>query len=184
MIIITAPSGAGKTTIARFLLQHIPELAFSVSATTRSRRENERDAVDYYFISKEEFLQKIKNNEFAEWEEVYHQVFYGTLKSELEKLWNRGKSVLFDVDVKGALSLKKQFGDSTLSIFIKPPSESALFERLRKRSTETHEKIAERISRATVELEYEKRFDVVIENAELLQAQRQALATVSSFLNL
>ena len=182
MIIITAPSGAGKTTIAKFLLQHIPQLAFSVSATTRPKRGNEREGVDYYFISKEEFLHKIEHNEFAEWEEVYHNIFYGTLKSEIEKLWKEGNAVLFDVDVKGALNLKNQFGISALSLFIKIPSEDTLFERLRKRSTETHEKIAERISRATIELQYENKFDVVILNDELSKAQQQALQMVSDFL--
>lgn len=170
LIVITAPSGAGKTTIARHLLKNIPSLAFSVSATTRAKREEEMEGRDYFFISPQQFKEKIEQDEFVEWEEVYTGTFYGTLKSEMDRLWKERKVVLFDVDVRGAINLKKMFPENTLTLFIKPPSYEVLVQRLRKRATETHEKIEQRIAKATEELLLEPNFDVVIVNDELPNA--------------
>ena len=136
LIIITAPSGAGKTTIVKNLLSNNPNLAFSVSAATRKERENEIDGKDYYFISEEQFKKKIADVEFIEWQEVYRGIFYGSLKSEVEKIWESGKQVIFDIDVQGALNLKKIYGKQALTIFIKPPSTEILLERLKARATE------------------------------------------------
>jgi len=182
-IIFSAPSGAGKTTIVRHLMG-LPDLhlAFSVSATTRTKRDYEKDGVDYYFISAEEFLQRARNGEFIEWEEVYPGQYYGTLKSEIERIWNRGEHVIFDLDVVGGLNLKKILGDRALAVFVKPPSIDVLVQRLEGRSTETPEKIAQRVAKAHHEMEYEPRFDTVVVNDDLITALREAEERVGVFL--
>jgi len=182
-IVITAPSGAGKTTIARHLLKAIPEIAFSVSATTRHKRINETEGKDYFFLTVDEFKKSIARDEFMEWEEVYPGTFYGSLKSQIEKLWEEGKAVLFDVDVKGALNLKNKFPDNTLTIFIKPPSYEILMKRLHHRATESPEKLHERIHKAQIELEFESNFDEVIVNDDLEKAFREAKIAVGKFLH-
>jgi guanylate kinase len=183
-IIFSAPSGAGKTTLVRHLMGiHDLRLSFSVSATTRQMRDYEVDGKDYYFITPEEFLKRAKNGEFIEWEEVYTHQYYGTLYSEVERIWNNGGHVIFDLDVVGGLNLKKILGNRALSIFVKAPSISALEERLRKRSTESPEKIEQRIGKAQQEMAYEPRFDRVIVNEELEQALREAEECVREFLH-
>ena len=182
LIVITAPSGAGKTTIARHLLEAYPMLEFSVSATTRPRRPDEVHARDYYFLTEEQFRQRIANQSFIEWEEVYQGTFYGTLKDEIESIWKTGKDVLFDVDVKGAINLKKQYGKDAFTIFIKPPSMETLQNRLRSRATESPERIEERITKAQQELQFEPYFDETIVNDSLPEALRLATAFVDTFL--
>jgi guanylate kinase len=182
LVIITAPSGAGKTTIARHLLKEIPALAFSVSATTRSIRPGEKEGTDYYFMDQNRFRECIRRNEFIEWEEVYRGLYYGTLKSEIEKIWAAGKHVLFDVDVRGAINLQKKYPGQTLSLFIKPPSLDTLIQRLRQRATDSPEKIEERISKAGQELMFEPFFDAPIVNEALPLALEQARARVAQFL--
>ena len=167
LIIFSAPSGAGKTTIVHHLLGKIPELEFSISATTRPKRGDEVHGRDYYFISKEEFLHKIAKKEFVEFEEVYTGTFYGTLRSEIERIWYQGKHVIFDIDVEGGLHLKKKFGDQALAIFVQPPSLEVLIERLTGRGTDSAEKLAERIVKAEKELRYADRFDVIQKNYDL-----------------
>ncbi len=183
LIIFSAPSGSGKTTLVHYLLQH-PELnlAFSVSAASRDKRHNEIDGKDYYFISPETFKQKIKNNEFVEWEEVYKNNFYGTLKSEVARLLNEGKNVIFDIDVKGGLNIKKQYPNNSLAIFVQPPSVSELKKRLQSRQTETPEKIQMRIEKADEEMQYAKDFDVIIINDDLEKAKNDAYKIVKSFI--
>jgi len=182
LVVITAPSGAGKTTIARHLLYSVPGLAFSVSATTRKQRPEEVERRDYFFMSINEFKERIERGEFLEWEEVYHGSFYGTLKSEIEKIWQEGKAALFDVDVKGALELKKKFPENTLTILIKPPSFEILVHRLHSRATEPPEKIEERIRKAQYELQFEHSFDVAIVNEDLEKAFRESETAVRKFL--
>ena len=179
---ITAPSGAGKTTIARHLLRTIPEIDFSISVTTRKKRVAEIDGVDYFFTTPEEFKKIIDSDEFIEWEEVYPGTFYGSLKSQIERLWNQGKAVLFDVDVKGALNLKNKFPENTLTIFIKPPTYEVLLERLQSRATESPETLLERIHKAQAELQFESSFDVVIVNDDLEKAFHEAEIAVMKFL--
>lgn len=181
-IILCAPSGAGKTSITKYLLQQNLGLEFSISACTRAKRPNEADGVDYYFLTVEEFKDKIEAKEFIEWEEVYANNFYGTLKSEIERIWKSGKHVIFDVDVKGGLNLSKHFGENALAIFIKPPSIYELEKRLRNRGTESDETIQRRVNKATEEMEYEKRFDVSVENNQLEVAQKEVCTIVKSFL--
>lgn len=182
LIVITAPSGAGKTTIARHLLESYPMLEFSVSATTRKRRPDEVHGKDYYFLTEEQFRQRISNESFVEWEEVYKGVYYGTLRDEVEAIWKAGKDVLFDVDVKGAMSLKKKYGDKALTLFIKPPSIEVLTERLRSRATETQERIDERIAKAAYELQFESYFDETIVNDALPETLQQAMLITDRFL--
>ena len=170
LIALTAPSGAGKTTIARHLLKTFDDLAFSISATTREKRAHEVDGQDYYFLTKETFEQKVANEEFVEWEEVYQGQFYGTLKSEVERILSGGKYAIFDIDVKGATSIKQVYGDEAMVVFIKPPSPEILFERLRKRKTETPASLEKRINRARRELTYEDKFDHVLINDDLSTA--------------
>jgi guanylate kinase len=182
LIIVTAPSGAGKTTIVHHLLKTYDTLAFSVSATNRARRAHEIDKVDYYFLSTTEFRRRVSNGDFLEYEEVYDDQFYGTLRSECERLWDLGKCVVFDVDVKGALNIKRAYPDESLAIFIQPPSEEVLFERLRNRKTETPESLKKRIARATEELTFAHKFDAIIVNDQLKQALSEAEQLVETFL--
>lgn len=182
-VIFSAPSGAGKTTIVRHLLSTEPRLAFSVSACSREPRGNETDGKDYHFLGVEGFKQKIEEEAFVEWEEVYENNFYGTLKSEIEKIWASGKSVVFDVDVVGGLNLKKQFGDKALAVFVQPPSIEELENRLRSRSTESEDKILQRMSKARQELAHAVGFDVVLHNIHLDQACAEAETLVGKFLN-
>ncbi len=181
-IIFCAPSGSGKTTIVRHLLTLDNRLAFSVSACTRKQRANEVDGRDYYFLSLEEFKKRIANNEFLEYEEVYDGNFYGTLKSEVERIWAMGKAVLFDVDVEGGLNIKKYFDHKAIAIFVKPPSVEALELRLRERSTETEETLKMRIEKAVHELAYESKFEMVICNDKLEKALAEAENMVNEFL--
>jgi guanylate kinase len=182
LIIVTAPSGAGKTTIVRHLLKTYNTLAFSVSATNRAKRAHETDGVDYYFLSTDEFKRRVTEGAFLEYEEVYDDQFYGTLKQEVERLWALGKCIIFDVDVKGALNIQKTYPDESLSVFIKPPSKKILLERLKNRKTETPESLKKRIDRATEELTYEKQFDKVIKNDVLEEALVKAEKITTAFL--
>lgn len=182
LVIISAPSGAGKTTIVKHLLDSGLNLSFSVSATTRALRGNEIDGVDYFFLTVQEFKKRIENNEFVEWEEVYKDIFYGTLKSELERIWANGNHVLFDVDVNGGVNLKNKFGTDSIAIFIMPPSVEELENRLVKRGTDTLEKIKTRIEKAGNELKRSNQFDTIITNHQLDKAKEEALKIVSSFL--
>ncbi len=164
LIIFSAPSGSGKTTVVKHLLQVIPNLSFSVSATTRPIRAGEKHGVDYYFLTMQEFQTAIQNNEFLEHEQVYDGVFYGTLKSEVQRLWNAGKTVIFDLDVEGGITIKKHFGVKAMALFLRPPSVDILINRLRSRNTETEEQLAMRIAKVHTELKFEQRFDKVIVN--------------------
>mgnify|MGYP002777105794 CR=1 FL=1 len=182
-IIFSAPSGSGKTTIVRHLLKKLPYLDFSISATSRLPRGTEVHGKDYYFISPEDFKKKIENKEFAEYEEVYGGDFYGTLQSEIERIWASGKHVIFDVDVKGGLNLKKHFGENALAIFVKVPDLKTLEERLRKRATDSDEKIRRRLEKAQYEIGYAKDFDIQLENFEEDKALLQAEKLVDDFVN-
>jgi guanylate kinase len=182
LIIFSAPSGAGKTTIVHHLLKVFPELEFSVSACSRPIRKGETNGKDYYFITVEEFKNKIANNEFAEYEEVYKDNFYGTLKSEIERIWKKGKHIIFDMDVIGGLNLRLQFGDNALAIFVMPPSVQHLEERLKLRDTETPESIARRIGKAEHELSKADLFDKIIFNDDLPKALKEAENIVRDFL--
>jgi guanylate kinase len=183
LIIFSAPSGAGKTTIVKHLLQKFPSLSFSISATTRERRGDEQHEKDYYFISKEAFLHKVAHQEFVEFEEVYNGTFYGTLRSEIERIWNEGKHVIFDIDVEGGLRLKRKYEDDALAIFVQPPSLEVLKERLSGRGTDSAEKLQERFIKAEKELKYADKFDVVLKNFDLHTACLEAEKLVSDFIN-
>lgn len=181
-IIFSAPSGSGKTTIVKHLLQNNPSLGFSISASTRDRRgRTEENGKDYYFLTPEEFKQRIDNNEFIEWEEVYEGNFYGTLKSEIERIWREGKDVIFDVDVKGGLNLKKYFGDNALAVFVKVPSIEVLKERLNDRGTETPESLSRRLFKAKFEMEFANKFDVVLVNENLEKSLAEAQRLYEGF---
>jgi len=182
IIIITAPSGAGKTSITRFLLNKYPALAFSVSAATRQPRGNEKDGVDYYFLSADSFQQKIEENAFIEWEMVYEGKYYGTLKSELDRIWSEGKTPMLDIDVKGAIHVQKQFPHQSLSIFIEPPSVDELKRRLESRGSETPESIATRLNKAEYEISFQHSFDKVIVNDDLTKACTEAEKVIKEFL--
>lgn len=181
-IIFCAPSGAGKTTIVHHLLSKLDGLMFSVSACSREKRVGETNGVDYHFLSVEEFKMRIQNKDFIEWEEVYKNNFYGTLDSEIQRIWYLGKHVIFDVDVEGGINLKRHFGDKALAIFVKPPSIRHLEERLKSRKTETLESIERRIGKAEVELSYAEKFDYILLNDQLKKAFGEAEKVVTKFL--
>lgn len=181
-IIFSAPSGSGKTTIVKHLLKKNPDLGFSISASTRDKRgRTESNGKDYYFLSPEEFKRKIDADEFIEWEEVYEGNFYGTLKSEIERIWQSGKDVIFDVDVKGGLNLKKYFGDRALSVFVKVPSLEVLQERLNDRGTESAESLSRRLFKAKFEMSFQDQFDVVLVNEHLDKSLAEAQALYDDF---
>ncbi|MFD2148455.1 guanylate kinase [Mucilaginibacter antarcticus] len=182
LIIFSAPSGAGKTTIVRHLLTKFPELEFSISATTRDARGDEQDGKAYYFISKEEFLHQIAKKQFVEFEEVYSGTFYGTLRSEIERIWNEGKTVIFDIDVEGGLHLKRKYEEQALAIFVRPPSLDVLKERLVGRGTDSEEKLKERFAKAEKELNYAPKFDIILKNYDLETACAEAEALVTKFI--
>lgn len=183
LFIFSAPSGSGKTTIVKSLLEKNLGLEFSISATSRPKRENEIDKKDYYFLTAEDFKEKIQNDEFVEWEEVYGNRFYGTLKNELERIWNQGKHVIFDVDVVGGLNIKKKYKEKALSIFVMPPSIEELAKRLNLRSTDSSEDIEIRLNKAKEELSYANKFDIVIINDELEKAITESKKAISEFIN-
>ncbi|WP_304343284.1 guanylate kinase [Chryseobacterium koreense] len=183
VIIFSAPSGSGKTTLVKHCLEHFPELEFSISCTTRKSRGTEKDGVDYYFITPEEFRQKIWKAAFVEFEEVYEDKYYGTLESEVNRIWNEGKTVIFDVDVKGGISLKKYFGDKALSIFIMPPSIQELERRLIARGTDDAETIQTRVEKAEQELTFQNEFDKIVVNENLDDAKSEISNLVREFIN-
>ena len=183
-IIFSAPSGAGKTTIVKSLLANKLPLSFSISACSRQKRENEINGKDYHFLSIENFKQKINEQAFIEWEEVYENNYYGTLKSEIERIWNDKKHVVFDVDVVGGLNLKKHFGNNALAIFIQPPSMDVLIERLRNRATESEASLNKRINKAKHEMTYSPSFDSIIINDQLKETINVAEKKVKDFLNI
>ncbi|WP_442589520.1 guanylate kinase [Pedobacter sp. AW31-3R] len=183
LIIFSAPSGAGKTTIVKHLLKKFPSLSFSISATTRELRGDEVHENDYYFISQEDFLHKVAHQEFVEFEEVYTGTFYGTLRSEIQRIWNEGKHVIFDIDVEGGLRLKRKYEDDALAIFVQPPSLEVLKERLSGRGTDSPEKLQERFVKAEKELKYADKFDVVLKNFDLDTACAEAEQLISDFIN-
>lgn len=174
LFLFAAPSGAGKTTIVRHLLDRYEYLSFSTSATTRSRRPHETEGEDYYFISPEQFRALVESEGFVEWEEVYEGLFYGTLKSEVERLWGEGKHIVFDIDVKGAVNIKQAYPEEAVAVFVKPPSLEALRSRLTARGTEDEANLTKRLGRAAEEMTYEDRFDIVLVNDDLQQALRAA----------
>lgn len=183
LIIFSAPSGSGKTTIVRHLLKKYPDiLAFSVSASTRERREHEIDGKDYYFLPKKEFRERIANNEFAEWEEVYAGNYYGTFKTEIERLWSEGKTVLFDVDVKGGLKLKEIYRENALAVFVKVSSEGEIIRRLSERGTETEKSLETRLGKVRYELSFEDKFDVVLINDDLEETLKKAEKMAMEFI--
>lgn len=182
MLIFTAPSGAGKTTIVRHLLKNFDELAFSVSATNRPMREGETDGKSYHFLTTEEFMDRAENDEFIEYEEVYPGRFYGTLHSEVDRIWALGRAIVFDIEVKGATNLKKFYPKESLAVFINPPSSDILFQRLRDRSTENEDELRVRIDRAAEELTYVNSFDRVLINDDLQVAFAEAEDIVEDFL--
>jgi guanylate kinase len=185
LFVFSAPSGSGKTTIVRHLLKQEPlNLEFSISATSREPRGEEIHEKDYYFISLKEFKENIKSDAFLEWEEVYRDNFYGTLKAEVERIWAQGKHVIFDIDVAGGLRIKKKFPEQTLAVFVKPPSIDELKIRLKKRKTESEEKINMRIAKASVELATAPQFDKIIKNYDLQVALKEAEDLVGGFLGL
>ncbi|HSC38162.1 MAG TPA: guanylate kinase [Chitinophagaceae bacterium] len=182
IIIITAPSGAGKTSITRHLLQEFPSLAFSVSAATRSARGKEQNGVDYYFLSMDDFQQKIRNKEFVEWEMVYEGKYYGTLKSELHRIWDNNQVPVLDIDVKGAIHVKQQYPRNIISLFIEPPSVDELRRRLDSRGTETAESLQARVNKASYEISFKHHFDHIIVNDDLGRACAEATRLVGDFL--
>jgi guanylate kinase len=184
MIVLTAPSGGGKTTIKKYLLEEYNELGFSISVTTREKRPSEIDGKDYYFRSTKEFNQLIEEDAFLEWEEVYKNQFYGTLKSEVDRLWALGKHIVFDVDVHGAQDIKKMYGDRCMAVFIRPPSIQVIVDRLKGRETETAESLAKRVRRIEREMSFEHKFDKVLINDLLLVAFKEAENLVESFLDI
>lgn len=182
-VIISAPSGAGKTTIVKALLERLPVLEFSVSACTRSMREGEQNGKDYYFLTVEDFKSRLAKDEFVEWQEVYTGSFYGTLKSELQRIWDQQKFVIFEVDAVGGINLKRYFGDQALALFIRPPSVETLENRLRKRNTDNAASIEKRMGKALFELSMAEQFDTVVVNDDLETAIEQTVHIVREFLD-
>ena len=182
LVIFSAPSGAGKSTLVNYLLPQFPALSFSISATSRSPRGKEENGKDYYFLSSEEFKSRVAQDELLEWEEVYAGTYYGTLRSEVERIWAQGKVVVFDIDVVGALNLKRQFGDRALALFVQAPSVEILEQRLRGRGTDSEEKIQQRVAKATIEMARAPEFDKVVVNDDLDTAKAEALAILKDFL--
>ena len=182
LLIISAPSGSGKSTLVKFLMKELTYLEFSISATSRKPRGNEKHKIDYYFLSVDDFKNKIAQKDFVEWEEVYKGRFYGTLKSEVNRIRESGKTVVFDVDVIGGLNIKKLYGDEALALFIKPPSIDELKNRLKKRGTDETDEIEKRIAKAEEEMSYAPKFDRIIINDDLNKAQKEILDAVKSFL--
>lgn len=183
LIVFSAPSGSGKTTIVKHLLaQKELDLAFSISATSREKRGQEIDGKDYYFISADEFKAHIKNDDFLEWEEVYQNNFYGTLKSELERIWNDGKHAIFDIDVVGGLAIKYKYPNKTLAVFVQPPSLEEMERRLRKRNTDSEKRILERVTKAKREMKFSPDFDVILINDDLETAKKEAYLLVKDFI--
>lgn len=181
-LIFSAPSGSGKTTIVQHLLNNNPDLGFSISASTRDKRGRaETHGKDYYFLTPDEFKEKIDHNEFIEWEEVYAGNFYGTLKSEIERVWNSGKNVIFDVDVKGGVNLKKYFGDKALAVFVKVPSLEVLKQRLNDRGTESPDSLSRRLFKAQFEMTFQDKFDVVLVNEDLTKSLAEAQRLYDAF---
>jgi guanylate kinase len=183
LIILTAPSGSGKTSITKFLLNKYPQLAFSISAATRNPRGKELHGVDYYFMDVDEFQKHIQQNDFIEWEMVYEGKYYGTLKSEIDRIWAEKRTPVLDIDVQGAIHIKKQFPENTLSLFVEPPSVDVLRKRLESRGTETPESLQARISKASYELTFKDEFDHVILNDELEKACAQTEKLIREFLD-
>lgn len=184
ILIITAPSGAGKTSITKHLLKTFPQLSFSISAATREKRVHETDGVDYYFITAADFQQKIRDNEFVEWEMVYEGKYYGTLKTELQRIWGRQQYPVLDIDVKGAIHVQQQYPGSCLSIFIEPPSIDELKRRLMSRGTETAETLQARVNKAAYEISFKQHFDRIIVNDDLNKACQEAETIIRSFIGL
>ena len=182
IIIITAPSGAGKTSITKHLMQRFPQLAFSVSAATRLPRDNEKNGVDYHFMTEEVFKQKIQQNQFVEWEMVYEGKYYGTLKEELQRIWNMDKIPVLDIDVKGAIHVQQQYPQTSLSLFIEPPSVKELKKRLESRGTETAESLAARVNKASYELSFKEHFNKIIVNDDLEKACIEAELILLGFI--
>ena len=182
LVIFSAPSGAGKSTLVNYLLPQFPQLSFSISATSRAPRGQEEHGKDYYFLSSEEFKVRVAQDELLEWEEVYSGTYYGTLRTEVERIWSEGKVVVFDIDVVGALNLKKQFGDRALTLFVQAPSVEILEQRIRGRGTDSEEKIQQRVAKATIEMARAPEFDKVVVNNDLNTAKAEALAILKDFL--
>jgi guanylate kinase len=182
LVIFSAPSGSGKTTVVKHLVETNPELEFSVSATTRKKRPNEIDGKDYYFLTQDEFEAKLASGEFLEYEQVYNGLYYGTLKSEVERIWANEKSVIFDVDVVGGLNIKKIYGKKALAVFLRPPTVEDLLDRLKKRETEVEHELEQRIGKANEELKYEKEFDIVLINNILAHTLKETESIVKYFL--
>lgn len=182
LVIFSAPSGAGKSTLVNYLLPQFPQLSFSISATSRAPRGQEEHGKDYYFLSSEEFKVRVAQDELLEWEEVYSGTYYGTLRTEVERIWSEGKVVVFDIDVVGALNLKKQFGDRALTLFVQAPSVEILEQRIRGRGTDSEEKIQQRVAKATIEMARAPEFDKVVVNDDLNTAKAKALAILKDFL--
>ncbi|MBN9296397.1 MAG: guanylate kinase [Filimonas sp.] len=183
LIIITAPSGAGKTSITHYLLNKYPQLSFSISAATRSARGKEQNGIDYYFMSVEDFQHKIQEEAFVEWEMVYEGKYYGTLKSELQRIWDLGKTPMLDIDVKGAIHVQQQFPERAMSIFIEPPSVDELKKRLQSRGTETEESLQARVNKASYEISFKHHFDHIILNDNLTKACGETEAVIAKFLH-
>lgn len=182
LLIFSAPSGSGKSTIVHHLLQAFPQIEFSISATSRQPRGKERDGVDYYFLSADEFRRRIENGDFLEWEEVYTDRYYGTLRSEVVRIWNKGHHVIFDIDVEGGINLKKQFGDRALAIFVQAPGIDVLEKRLRGRGTDSEEVIQQRLAKAESEMEKAPEFDIILVNDDLQKALNRAEELVGNFI--
>jgi guanylate kinase len=183
LVIFTAPSGAGKTTIVRHLLKERRDISFSISACTREQRYGEVNGMDYYFFTVADFKRRVQNNEFLEWQEVYDNQFYGTMKEEVERIWKLGQHVIFDIDVKGACKIKEAYGDKVLTIFVKPPSFKELKERLTSRKTEDEKSLKKRINRVKEEMGYENRFDITLVNKDLDVALKEAEGILADFLD-